>query len=65
MVAMDENSDSTVRVNNNVGEKFIVKVGVHQGSALSYTLFLMLIEALSCLGSVGVLYYRKCFIRMI
>ena len=65
VVAMDENSDSTVRVNSNVGEKFTVKVGVHHGSVLSCMLLLMLIEALPCLESVGVFYYRKCFIRMI
>ena len=45
-MAMYELSNSTVRVNNTVGSKFNVKVGVHQGSVLSPLLFIMVLEAL-------------------
>ena len=47
MVIMYKNSNSAVRVNNTVGEKFNVEVGVHQGSVLSPLLFIMVLEALS------------------
>ena len=40
-------SDSAVRVNNTVGNKFNVKVGIHQGSVLSNLLFVMVLEVLS------------------
>ena len=47
VMAMYKNSNSAVRVNNTVGEKFNVEVGVHQGSVLSPLLFIMVLEALS------------------
>ena len=47
VMAMYELSNSAVRVNNSVGSKFSVKVGVHQGSLLSPLLFIMVLEALS------------------
>ena len=36
-------SNSMIRVNNTVGDKFDVKVGVHQGSVLSPLLFLIVL----------------------
>ena len=44
VMAMYELSDSTARVNNTVGSKFNVKVGVHQGSVLSLLLFIVVFE---------------------
>ena len=38
---------SRVRINNVLGNKFSVKVGVHQGSVLSPLLFIIVLEALS------------------
>ena len=42
-----EFSNSAVRVNNTIGNKFNDKVGVHQGSVLSPKLFIMVLEASS------------------
>ena len=42
-----KDSNSAVRVNNTVGEKFNVEVGMHQGSVLSPLLFILVLEALS------------------
>ena len=47
VVAMYELNNSAVRVNNTVGSKFNVKVGVHQGSVFSPLLFIVVLEALS------------------
>ena len=47
IMAMYEFSNSAVRVNNTVGDKFSVKVGIHQGSVLSLWLFIIVLEALS------------------
>ena len=47
VMAMYEDSNSAVRINNTIGTKFRVKVGVHQGSVLSPLLFVMVLEALS------------------
>ena len=47
IMAMYAFSDSAVRVNNTVGNKFNVKVGIHQGSVLSNLLFVMVLEVLS------------------
>ena len=54
VMAMYENSASTVRINNTTGKKFGVKVGVHQGSVLSPLLFVIVLEALSRECRVGV-----------
>ena len=40
------NSNSVIRVNNTVGDKFDVKVGVHKGPVLSPLLFVIVLEAL-------------------
>ena len=47
IMAMYEFSNSAVTVNNTVGNKFNVKVGVHQGSVINPLLFIMVLEALS------------------
>ena len=36
-----------------VGEEFEVKVGVHQGSVLSQLLFIIVLEAFSCVPLLG------------
>ena len=40
------NNSSVIRVNNTVGDKFHVKVGVYQGSSLICLLFVIVLEAL-------------------
>ena len=47
IMAICEFSNSTGRVNNTFGNKFNVKVGIHQGSVLSPLLLIMVLEALS------------------
>ena len=47
VMAMYSGSKSWVRRNNVLGNKFSVKVGVHQGSVLSPLLFIIVLEALS------------------
>ena len=47
VMAMYSGSKSRVRVNDAVGNKLSVKVGVHQGSVLSPLLFIIVLEALS------------------
>ena len=37
---------SRVKINNVLGDKFSVNVGVHQGSVLSLSLFMIVLEAL-------------------
>ena len=44
---------SRTRVNSSFSEEFEVKVGVHQGSALSPLLFIIVLEALSREFRVG------------
>ena len=44
--AMYTNARSCVRVNGTLSEKFVVKVGVHQGSVVSPLLFIMVLESL-------------------
>ena len=46
VVTLYRNSNSVIRVNNTVVEKFDVKVGVHQSSILSSCLFVLVLEAL-------------------
>ena len=48
-MAMDMYSGgkSRVRINNVLGNKFSVKVGVHQGSVLSPLLFIIVLKMLS------------------
>ena len=46
-MAMYSGSKSRVRINNVLGNKFSVKVGIHQGSVLSPLLFIIVLEALS------------------
>ena len=46
-MSMYEFSNSAVRVNYTVSNKFNVKVGIHQESVLSPFLFTMVLEALS------------------
>ena len=46
-MAMYMGSNSRIRINNTLSEKFNVKVGVHQGSVLSPLLFIIVLEALS------------------
>ena len=43
-MAMYEFSNSAVRVDNTVGNKFNVKISVHQRSVLSTLLFIMVLE---------------------
>ena len=45
--AINANAASSVRMNNTCSEKFVVKVGIHQGSVLSPLLFVTVMEALS------------------
>ena len=45
--AIHANAASSVRMNNTCSEKFVVKVGIHQGSVLSPLLFVTVMEALS------------------
>ena len=45
VMTMYSGSKSRVRINNVLGNKFIVKVGVHQGSVLSPLLFNIVLEA--------------------
>ena len=47
IMAMCEFSNSAVRVDNTVGNKFNVKVGIHQESVLSPLKFIVFLEALS------------------
>ena len=47
IMAMYMNARSKVNVNGQLGEEFLVKVGVHQGSVLSPILFAIVLEALS------------------
>lgn len=47
VMAMYKDSNSTIKINNTMGEKFDVRVGVHQGSVLSPLLFIIVLEALS------------------
>ena len=44
---MYENAKSTVNINGTIDDPFPVTVGVHQGSALSPLLFIIVLEALS------------------
>ena len=46
VMTMYKNNNSVIRANNTVGDKFDVKVGVHQGSALSSLLFVVVLEPL-------------------
>ena len=58
--AMHSNTRSKVRVNNTYSDEFGVKVGVHQGSALSPLLFIIVLKALSrdfCTGTPWELCY--------
>ena len=50
IMVMYEFSNIAVRVNNAIGNKFNVKIGVHQGSVLSPLLLIMVLEAL-CIES--------------
>ena len=47
VVTMHRNSNSAIRINNTVVEKFDVKVGVHHSSFLNPCLFALVLEALS------------------
>ena len=47
VMAMYSGSKSRVRINNVLGNKFSVKVGVYQGSVLRPLLFIIVLEALS------------------
>ena len=47
IMVMYEFSNIAVRVNNAIGNKFNVKIDVHQGSVLSPLLLIMVLEALS------------------
>ena len=47
VMAMYSGGKSRVRINNVLGNKFSVKVGVHQGSVPSPLLFITVLEALS------------------
>ena len=47
--AIYEDATTTVRVNGRESKAFSVRVGVHQGSVLSPLLFIIILEALSCL----------------
>ena len=51
---MYANAQSHVRVGEGYSEEFEVKVGVHQGWALSRLLFIIVLEALSCEFQSGV-----------
>ena len=44
---MYRNAQSRVRINSTFSDSFHVKVGVHQGSALSPLLFICVLKALS------------------
>ena len=50
---MYSNERSRIRVGEGYSEEFEVKVGVHQGSVLSQLLFIIVLEALSAVGSHG------------
>ena len=51
--AMYENAKSRVRLNGQFSDAFSIKVGVHQGVALSPLLFIIVIEVLSREFKVG------------
>ena len=52
------NSDSVIRINSTVADKFDLIVGVHQGFVLSPLLFIIVLEALlrECWRSLPMLY---------
>ena len=70
MQVMYKNSRGQVRVNNLFSDVFDVQVGVHQSSALSPLLFIIVLEALSCkfhtncLGNFYMLMTLYCLLRL-
>ena len=63
VMATYKDSNSAVRVNNTVGEKFNVEVGMHQGSVLSPLLLSWFWKHYE--ESSGVVYLGNCSMQMI
>ena len=61
-MAMYKNSNSVIRINSNMGEKFCVRVGVHQGSVVSSLLFFIVKPFRE---NVKAVYFGKCCMLVI